>query len=125
MRIMPISWLKDRLSCSVWCRVALDGLSDEGRIISEVRFIADNTLAVTSLINVNQGSKAMTDKTEQSESSDLVQGWIDRSALNAIQMSEDENYRQLVSARATNWGKDIRERSDQRIRQSQAPHLEI
>ena len=47
----------------------------------------------------------MTDKTEQNESNDLVQGWIDRSALNAIHMSEDENYRQLVSARATNWGK--------------------
>ncbi|WP_372845348.1 hypothetical protein [Psychrobacter sp.] len=67
----------------------------------------------------------MTDKTEQNESNDLVQEWIDRSALNAIQMSEDEDYRQLVSARATNWGKDIRERSDQRIRQSQAPLLEI
>lgn len=66
-----------------------------------------------------------TEQNEQNESSDLVQGWIDRSALNAIQMSEDENYRQLVSARATNWGKDIRERSDQRIRQLQAPHLEI
>ena len=39
--------------------------------------------------------------------------------------SEVENYRQLVSARATNWGKEIRERSYQRIRQSQAPHLEI
>ncbi|MBB3107383.1 hypothetical protein FHS24_001908 [Psychrobacter luti] len=67
----------------------------------------------------------MTDKKEQSESNDLVQGWIDRSALNAIQMSEDENYRQLVSARATNWGRDIQAKSDQRIRQSQAPHLEI
>ena len=67
----------------------------------------------------------MADKTEQNESSDLVQGWIDRSALNAIQMSEDENYRQLVSARATNWGKDIQANSDQRIRQSQVLHLEI
>ena len=94
-------------------------------MISTVRLIADNTIAVTIIIKVNQGSKAMNDKTEQNESNDLVQGWIDRSALNAIQMSEDENYRQLVSARATNWGKDIRERSDQRIRQSQAPHLEI
>jgi hypothetical protein len=64
----------------------------------------------------------MSDKTEQN---DLVQGWIDRSALNAIQMSEDENYRQLVAARATNWGKDITARSDLRIKQSQAPHLEI
>lgn len=43
----------------------------------------------------------MTDKKEQCEFNDLVQEWIDRSALNAIQMSEDENYRQLASARAT------------------------
>jgi hypothetical protein len=64
----------------------------------------------------------MSDKKEQN---DLVQGWIDRSALNAIQMSEDENYRQLVAVRATNWGKDITARSDLRIKQSQAPHLEI
>ena len=56
---------------------------------------------------------------------DLVQGWLDRQALNAIKMSEDENYRQLVAARATNWGKDITAKSDQRIRQSQAPYLEI
>ena len=67
----------------------------------------------------------MTDKTDQSESNDLVQGWVGRSVLNAIKMSEDENYRQLVSARATNWGKNIRERSDQRSIQSQAPHLKI
>ena len=67
----------------------------------------------------------MTDKKEQSESNDLVQGWIDRSALNAIQMSEDENYRQLVAVRATNWGKDITAKSDLRIKQSQAPHLEV
>ena len=113
------------MNYSGWWRLVLDGLSGEGRIISTVRFIANNTIVVTSIINVNQRSKAMTDKTEQSESSDLVQGWIDRSALNAIQMSEDENYRQLVSARATNWGKDIQAKSDQRIRQSQAPHLEI
>ena len=59
------------------------------------------------------------------EKKDLVQGWIDRSALNAIKMSEDENYRQLVAARATNWGKDITAKSDLRIKQSQAPHLEI
>ena len=62
---------------------------------------------------------------DNKEENDLVQGWIDRSALNAIQMSEDENYRQLVAVRATNWGKDITAKSDQRIRQSQAPHLEI
>lgn len=36
------------------------------------------------------------------EKKDLVQGWLDRQALNAIQMSEDENYRQLVAVRATN-----------------------
>ena len=62
---------------------------------------------------------------DNKEESNLVQDWIDRSALNAIQMSEDENYRQLVAVRATNWGKDIQAKSDQRIRQSQAPHLEI
>ena len=59
------------------------------------------------------------------EQNDLVQDWIDRSALNAIQISEDESYRQLVAARATNWGKDITAKSDLRIKQSQAPHLEI
>lgn len=68
----------------------------------------------------------MSDTTKQNEPNKLlVQDWIDRSALNAIQMSEDENFRQLVASRATNWGKDIQAKSDQRIRQSQAPHLEI
>lgn len=62
---------------------------------------------------------------DNKEKKDLVQDWIDRSALNAIQMSEDENYRQLVAVRATNWGKDIQAKSDQRIRQSQAPHLKL
>ena len=66
--------------------------------------------------------RAMSDNEDKK---DLVQDWIDRSALNAIQMSEDENYRQLVAARATNWGKDITAKSDLRIKQSQAPHLEI
>ena len=62
---------------------------------------------------------------DNKEQNDLVQDWIDRSALNAIQMSEDENYRQLVAVRATNWGKDITAKSDLRIKQSQAPHLKI
>lgn len=62
---------------------------------------------------------------DNEDKTDLVQDWLDRSALNAIQMSEDENYRQLVAARATNWGKDITAKSDLRIKQSQAPHLEI
>ena len=62
---------------------------------------------------------------DNEEQNNLVQDWIDRSALNAIQMSEDENYRQLVAARATNWGKGIQARVEQKIRQSQAPHLEI
>ena len=62
---------------------------------------------------------------DNQEKKGLVQDWIDRSALNAIQMSEDENYRQLVAARATNWGKDITAKSDLRIKQSQAPYLEI
>lgn len=59
------------------------------------------------------------------EQNDLVQGWINRSALNVIQMSEDEDFRQLVALRATNWGKDITAKSDLRIKQSQAAHLEI
>ena len=62
---------------------------------------------------------------DNEDKTDLVQDWLDRSALNAIQMSEDENYRQLVAVRATNWGKDITAKSDLRIKQSQAPHLEI
>ena len=62
---------------------------------------------------------------DNEDKTDLVQDWLDRSALNAIQMSEDENYRQLVAVRATNWGKDITAKSDLRIRQSQAPYLEI
>lgn len=62
---------------------------------------------------------------EKREPNKLVQDWIDQSALNAIQMSEDENFRQLVASRATNWAKDAQKLSDQRIRRSQAPHLEI
>lgn len=62
---------------------------------------------------------------DNEDKTDLVQDWLDRSALNAIQMSEDENYRQLVAVRATNWGKDITAKSDLRIKQSQAPHLDI
>ena len=62
---------------------------------------------------------------EKRETNKLVQDLIDQSALNAIQMSEDENFRQLVAARATNWAKDAQKVSDQRIRRSQAPHLEI
>ena len=62
---------------------------------------------------------------DNEDKTDLVQDWLDRPALNAIQMSEDENYRQLVAVRATNWGKDITAKSDLRIKQSQAPHLEV
>ena len=67
----------------------------------------------------------MSDKTEQGQPSQLTLDWIDQSALNAIQMSEDENYRQLVAARATNWGKGIQKRVEQKIKRLQAPHLEI
>ncbi|MGE6343369.1 hypothetical protein [Psychrobacter sp. NPDC078929] len=67
----------------------------------------------------------MSDKTEQGQPSQLTLDWIDQSALNAIQMSEDENFRQLVALRATNWGKGIQKRVEQKIRRSQAPHLEI
>ena len=62
---------------------------------------------------------------EKREPNKLVLDWIDQSALNAIQMSEDENFRQLVASRATNWGKDAQKHVEQRIRRSQAPHLEI
>lgn len=73
----------------------------------------------------------MSDDTKQNEPNKLVQDWIDRSALNAIQMSEDENFRQLVASRATNWGKDIQARAEERIRiaekekREQASRLEI
>lgn len=50
------------------------------------------------------------------EPNKLVQDWIDRSALNAIQMSESEDFRQLVSSRATNWGKGIQAKVEERIR---------
>jgi hypothetical protein len=58
----------------------------------------------------------MSDTTKQDEPNKLVQDWIDRSALNAIQMSEDEDFRQLVASRATNWGKGIQARVEERIR---------
>ena len=67
----------------------------------------------------------MSDKTEQGQPSQLTLDWIDQSALNAIQMSENEDFRQLVASRATNWGKGIQARVEQKIRRSQAPHLEI
>ncbi|MGP5176471.1 hypothetical protein [Psychrobacter immobilis] len=50
------------------------------------------------------------------EPNKLVLDWIDQSALNAIQMSEDEDFRQLVASRATNWGKGIQARVEERIR---------
>lgn len=58
----------------------------------------------------------MSDTTKQDEPNKLVQDWIDRSALNAIQMSENEDFRQLVASRATNWGKGIQARVEERIR---------
>lgn len=67
----------------------------------------------------------MSDKTEQGQPSQLTLDWIDQSALNAIHMSEDEDFRQLVALRATNWGRGIQKRVEQKIRRSQAPHLEI
>jgi len=53
---------------------------------------------------------------DNEDKTDLVQDWLDRSALNAIQMSESEDFRQLVSSRATNWGKDIQAKVEERIR---------
>lgn len=67
----------------------------------------------------------MSDKTQSGHPTQGTLDWIDQSALNAIQMSEDEDFRQLVASRATNWAKDAQKLSDQRIRRSQAPHLEI
>ena len=40
-------------------------------------------------------------------------------------MSEDEDFRQLVVSRATNWGKGIQKRVEQKIRRLPAPYLEI
>lgn len=59
------------------------------------------------------------------EQKSLVQDWIDRSHQNAIRMSQDEEYRQMVASRATNWGKGIQEKSEARIRRRQSQHLEI
>ena len=67
----------------------------------------------------------MSDKTQSGHPTQGTLDWLDQSALNAIQMSEDENFRQLVASRATNWGKGIQKRVEQKIRRSQAPHLEI
>lgn len=58
----------------------------------------------------------MSDKTEQGQPSKLTLDWIDQSALNAIQMSESEDFRRLVASRATNWGKHIQAKVEERIR---------
>lgn len=66
---------------------------------------------------------------EKREPNKLVLDWIDQSALNAIQMSEDEDFRQLVASRATNWGKGIQARVEERIaekeKRERASSLEI
>ena len=67
----------------------------------------------------------MSDKTQSGHPTQGTLDWLELVELNAIQMSEDENFRQLVASRATNWAKDAQKLSDQRIRRSQAPHLEI
>jgi hypothetical protein len=66
------------------------------------------------------------------ESGYPIQGtlnWLELVELNAKLMGEDEDFRELqlkqVSSRATNWGKGIQARVEQKIRRSQAPHLEI
>lgn len=62
---------------------------------------------------------------QKNEQDNLVQDWIDRSHQNAIRMSQDEEYRQMVSSRATNWGKHIQADMEARIRRRKSPHLEI
>lgn len=54
-----------------------------------------------------------------------VMEWLERAGQNAVRMSQDEEYRSMVASRATNWGKHIQARSDQRIRLMNSPRLEI
>ena len=65
------------------------------------------------ILITNTGHMTMSEKREPSK---LTLDWIDQSALNAIQMSESEDFRQLVASRATNWGKHIQAKVEERIR---------
>ncbi len=71
----------------------------------------------------------MRDKTKQEYPTQGTLDWLELVELNARLMGEDEDFRELqlkqVSSRATNWGKDAQKHVEQRIRRSQAPHLEI
>ena len=71
----------------------------------------------------------MSEKRELGHPTQGTLNWLELVELNARLMGEDEDFRELqlkqVSSRATNWAKDAQKRSEQRIRRSQAPHLEI
>lgn len=71
----------------------------------------------------------MRDETKQGYPTQGTLDWLELVELNARLMGEDEDFRELqlkqVSLRATNWGKDAQKHVEQRIRRSQAPHLEI
>lgn len=67
----------------------------------------------------------MSEKRELGHPTQGTLDWLELVELNARLMSEDEDFRQLVASRATNWGKGIQKRVEQKIRRSQAPHLEI
>lgn len=71
----------------------------------------------------------MSEKRELGHPTQGTLDWLELVELNARLMGEDEAFRELqlkqVSLRATNWGKDAQKHVEQRIRRSQAPHLEI
>ena len=71
----------------------------------------------------------MSDKTQSGHPTQGTLDWLELVELNARLMGEDEDFRELqlkqVSSRATNWAKDAQKHVEQRIRRSQAPHLEI
>ena len=71
----------------------------------------------------------MSEKRELGHPTQGTLDWLELVELNARLMGEDEDFRELqlkqVSSRATNWGKGIQKHVEQRIRRSQAPHLEI
>ena len=71
----------------------------------------------------------MNDKIKLGHPTQGTLDWLELVELNARLMGEDEDFRELqlkqVSSRATNWGKDAQKHVEQRIRRSQAPHLEI
>lgn len=66
---------------------------------------------------------------EKREPSKSTQEWVEGLEAHHRKMSQDEEYRQKVAARATNTGnsieQDIRREAQRRKQLSQMPHLEI